>query len=532
MVGQRRAGRLGVVHRVQQERTAGLQPLQHVVLVDVRRHVACHEVGGGHQVGRRDRQVAETQVRRGVAARFLRVIGEIGLAVLVGRASDDLDRVLVGAHRTVGAQTEEEALERAGLRERNLLADGQRTERHVVDDTHRELVLRLVHLQVLEHGQHLRRSGVLRRKAVTPADDERLAVARAGGERLHDIHIQRVAVGSRLLRAVEHADALHALGKHGHQVFHRERAVEVHGHYTHLFALGHQVVDRLLDGLGHRTHGDDHVLGVLRAVVDERLVVASRDLRNLLHGVGHHVGNGVVELVRSLARLEIDVGILGRTARNRVFGVQSAGAELLQGVAVEQRRQRGFVDQFDLLDLVRGAETVEEVQERNAGLQRHEVRDAGEVHDLLHRRGGQHGKTRLAGRHHILMIAENRQRLCGQRTRRNVEHARKQLAGDLVHVGDHQQQTLRSGERRGQGAALQRSVHGACGSGLGLHFNDFNGLSEDIFTALGGPLVHELGHRRRRRDGIDGRDFREHVSHMGRSVVTITSDKFLFCHFS
>ena len=87
--------------------------------------MAGHEVGGGHQVGRRDRQVAETQVRRGVAARFLRVIGEIGLAVLVGRAADDLDRVLVGAHRTVGAQTEEEALERAGLRERNLLADGQ-----------------------------------------------------------------------------------------------------------------------------------------------------------------------------------------------------------------------------------------------------------------------------------------------------------------------------------------------------------------------------------------------------------------------
>ena len=36
-----------------------------VVLVDVRRHVAGHEVGGGHQIGRRDRQVAETQVRRG-----------------------------------------------------------------------------------------------------------------------------------------------------------------------------------------------------------------------------------------------------------------------------------------------------------------------------------------------------------------------------------------------------------------------------------------------------------------------------------
>ena len=305
----------------------------------------------------------------------------------------------------------------------------------------------------------------------------------------------------------------------------------MHGDDTHLFALGHQVVDRLLDGLGHRTHGDDHVLGVLRAVVDKRLVVASRDLRNLLHGVGHHVGNGVVELVRSLARLEIDVGILGRTARNGVFGVQSAGAELLQGVAVEQRRQRGFVDQFDLLDLVRGAETVEEVQERNAGLQRHEVRDAGEVHDLLHRRGGQHGKTRLAGRHHILMIAENRQRLCGQRTRRNVEHARQQFAGDLIHIGDHQQQTLRRGERRRQGTALQRTVYGACGTGFGLHLDNFHRFAENIFATLCGPLVHEFGHGRRRRDGIDRRNFREHVCNMCRSVVTITSDKFLFCHF-
>ena len=471
-------------------------------------------------------------MRRGVAARFLRVIGKIGLAVLVRRAADDLDRVLVGTHRTVGAQTEEETLERAGLRQRNLLADGQRTERHVVHDTHRELVFGFVHLQVLEHGQHLRRGGVLRRKAVAAADDERLLAARAGCECLDNVQVEGVSVGSRLLRTVEHADTLHALGKHRHQVFHRERTVEVYGDDTHLLALGRQVIDRLFDGLGHRPHRNDDVLGILGTVIYERLVVAAGDLRDLLHGVGHHVGHGVVELVRSLARLEIDVGILSRTAGHGVLGVQGPVAELLQGVTVEHRRQRGLVDQLDLLDFVRRAEAVEEVQERHARLQRHEVCDAREVHDLLHRRGGQHGETGLTRSHHVLVVAEDRQRLCGQRTRRNVEHAREQLAGDLIHVGDHQQKALRCGEGRGQRTALQRSVHGAGSAGLRLHFNDFDGLAEDIFASLRSPLVHELGHRRRRCDGIDGCDFREHISHMGRSVVTITGDKFLFCHFS
>ena len=52
---------------------------------------------------------------------------------------------------------------------------------------------------------------------------------------------------------------------------------------------------------------------------------------------------------------------------------------------------------------------------------------------------------------------------------------------------------------------------GAWGSGLrNSYFNDFNGLSEDIFTALGGPLVHEP--ERAIVDdgvmGIDGRDLR------------------------
>ena len=304
----------------------------------------------------------------------------------------------------------------------------------------------------------------------------------------------------------------------------------MHGHQTHLAALLAQVVDRLLDGLRNGAHGDEDLLGLGIAVVDEGFVLAAGDLRDLAHRIGHHVGNGIVELVGRLTRLEVDVGVLGRTARHGVLGVQGTGAEGLQGVVVEQRRERSLVDELDLLDLVRGAEAVEEVQERHAGLQGHQVCDTREVHHLLYGRRGQHGEARLAGGHDVLVVAEDRQRLCGQGTGRNVEDTREQLTRDLVHIRNHQQQTLRRGERRGECAALQRSVNGTRRTGLGLHLDNLHRFAEDVLAPLRRPLVHEFGHRRRRRDGIDRGDLREHVSHVSRCIVTITSDEFLFCH--
>ena len=76
-----------------------------------------------------------------------------------------------------------------------------------------------------------------------------------------------------------------------------------------------------------------------------------------------------------------------------------------------------------------------------------------------------------------------------------MEHAREQLTGNLVHVGDHQQQTLRRGVGRGQGTCLQRTVNGTGGATLALHLLDHDGLTEDVLAAGGGPLVHVLGHR-------------------------------------
>jgi len=46
-----------------------------------------------------------------------------------------------------------------------------------------------------------------------------------------------------------------------------------------------------------------------------------------------------------------------------------------------------------------------------------------------------------------------------------------QLAGDLVHIRDHQQQTLRRGKGGGKRAGLQGAVHRASRAAFGLHLS-------------------------------------------------------------
>ena len=58
------------------------------------------------------------------------------------------------------------------------------------------------------------------------------------------------------------------------------------------------------------------------------------------------------------------------------------------------------------------------------------------------------------------------------RARRHVKDRRRQLARNLVHVWDHQQQTLACRKRRREAAALQGSVNCARRSPFTLHLDD------------------------------------------------------------
>ena len=130
-------------------------------------------------------------------------------------------------------------------------------------------------------------------------------------------------------------------------------------------------------------------------------------------------------------------------------------------------------------------------------------------------------KPVAAGRHDVLVVAEDGEGVGGKRPGGDVEDAGQQFAGDLVHVGEHQEEPLRGGEGRGQGAGDQRAVHRAGRARLRLQLPDLQDLAEDVFAPLGRPLVGDLPHGGGRGDRVDRGGLAHGVRHVGRSRVAV-----------
>ena len=135
---------------------------------------------------------------------------------------------------------------------------------------------------------------------------------------------------------------------------------------------------------------------------------------------------------------------------------------------------------LDLVDLVGGAEAVEEVQEgiRPArvaawAMRAKSMTSCTEAEQSM-------AKPVVAAGHDVGVIAEDRQGLGGQGARRDMHDRRRQFAGDLVHVGDHQQQALGGGEGGGQRPGLQGAVDGPGRAGLALHLDHLGHRAPEI----------------------------------------------------
>ena len=89
------------------------------------------------------------------------------------------------------------------------------------------------------------------------------------------------------------------------------------------------------------------------------------------------------------------------------------------------------------------------------------MRHRGQIHRLLRAVGTQHRKTGLPAGVNIGMITENVQRVRRNAAGGNMDNARQQLAGDFIHIGDHQQQSLRRRIGGGQRTGCQSAVHRA-----------------------------------------------------------------------
>ena len=270
----------------------------------------------------------------------------------------------------------------------------------------------------------------------------------------------------------------------------------MHLHEADLLALLDERVDRLVERVAARAHGDRHVLGVRGADVVVELVRAAGELCEAVHVLLDDFRRLDVVLLAALAALEVHVGVLGRAAHRGMLGVERAAAEVLDVLLVDHRADRLHRNLVDLLDLVRGAEAVEEVEEGNLALERGGVGHHCHVVRLLHGVGAEHREARLAARHHVALVAEDAEALARKGAGRNMEHGGGELAGDLVHVGDHQQQTLRRREGRRERARCERTVDGAGGAAFALHLDDGGDRTPDVRLRMGGELVARLGHRR------------------------------------
>ena len=491
---------------VDQERAAGLDILDDVhALGDVAGVVARDEVRLGDIVRRTNRGVAETQVRDRDATGLLGIVLEVGLDVLVGVVTDDLDRVLVGADGTVATETPELALDGTGGSGVGVVLARKGESGDVIDDADRELALGSVLGQLGIHGEGVCRRGVLRAKTVTATRDDEVGLARLV-ESGDDVLIERLADGTRLLGAVEDGNLLDGRGKGGHEVLDRPGTIQADLHEADLLAIGVEVVDDLLEGVAEGAHADDHAVGVCRAVVVEQVVAGAELLVDLVHVALDDLRESVIGGVAGLTMLEEDVAVLVGTTGMRVLGVEGVVAERLDGIHVEHVGKVVEVPGRNLLDLVGGAEAVEEVQERYLALDGGEMGHRREVHDLLHVALGEHGKAGLTAGHDVGVVTEDVEGVRRDRTRGHVKDAWQTLSGDLVHVRNHEEQTLRCriGGRKGTGT--ERAVNGSGCASLGFHLDDVDGITEDVLQTLGRPLVNVIGHGARRRDRVDARN--------------------------
>ncbi len=216
-----------------------------------------------------------------------------------------------------------------------------------------------------------------------------------------------------------------------------------------------KIIDNFFCDVADRAHCDDDAVGIGCAVIVKEFIVGAYSCVDFVHIVLDYLGQCIVICVACLSVLEEYVAVLCRAAQYGMLGVESAFAECVDSVFVNHLAEGVIVPYFDLRDFVRSAETVKEIDKGNSALDGRKVCDRAEVHDLLRVGTCHHSITGLAACHNVGMIAENVKSVRSDASCRNVNNAGQKFACDLVHVGDHQQQTLRCGKCGGESAGCK-----------------------------------------------------------------------------
>ena len=298
--------------------------------------------------------------------------------------------------------------------------------------------------------------------------------------------------------------------------------------YTYFFAMGIEGIGDVLADIGDGTDGDDDTVSVRCAVVVEEVVASSCDFGNLVHVVLDDIRQGVVEGVRRFAVLEVDIRIFCGAADDRMVRVQGAGTEFCECLPVDEGSQFIVVKDFYLLDFMARTEAIEEVDEGDPAFDGSQVGNAGEVHDFLDVRFSQHGAARSPGAHDILVVAENGQGMVGQGTGGDMEYARQQFAGYLVHVRNHEEHPLGCGVGGGECPTLEGAVESTGSAAFSLHFYHMHRITEEVLLAMGSPFIHRFRHGGGRGNGVNRSYFCKGVGNIGGCCIAVHC--FYFSH--
>ena len=195
-----------------------------------------------------------------------------------------------------------------------------------------------------------------------------------------------------------------------------EGPVEPHLDDADLLAARLQGRRRLARRLGARAHRHDDPLGVRRTDVIEQTVVPAGQRGEAVHGRLNRRRDARVEGVHRLPRLEERIRVVRGAADERMLGVERPrrGARA-RDRRIDHRADLVVAEKRKRVDLVRGAESVEEMHEGDTRLERRRLGDQRVVMGLLHRSRGEQREAGGPRRHHVGMVAEDRQRLRRER---------------------------------------------------------------------------------------------------------------------
>ena len=246
------------------------------------------------------------------------------------------------------------------------------------------MILWLSHCEVVIDSDNLSRSSIVRTKTITTANDLNLTDEAKLGKSINNVEVERLRVSTWLLSTIEDANLLDRSRQSLLEILERERTVEVNTDQTYLLALCNLIVNDLLDTLGSRAHSNDDIFGIWCSVVVEWTVLAASNSRNLIHVLGNDIWNCLVVWIRRLTVSEEHIWVLGHTTHLRMLRRESTLTESLNSIPVNKRTEILLVNNLNLLILVRCAETIEEVEERNAACESSEVSNCRDIHNFLY----------------------------------------------------------------------------------------------------------------------------------------------------